>query len=148
MSKPFTEVPLPKEKPLCTDFATATAAGLRPEMPSKAHFGETPSHAPRGAIGSITGENGSGGDISAHRDLRSVPGAADLIEIEGCGKVPLSVDLRFQIGDLLLRSGNGVNICRQLEDSVIEGGPQPRSPPNRAAAWPHQLSLRSCPRVR
>ena len=30
------------------------------------------------------------------------------------GKVPLSVDLRFQIGDLLLRSGNGVNICRQL----------------------------------
>ena len=61
-----------------------------------------------GAIGSITGENRSGGDIRAHRDLLSVPGAADLIEIEGCGKVPLSVDLRFQIGDLLLRSGNGV----------------------------------------
>ena len=30
MSKPFTEVPLPKEKPLCIDFATAIAAGLRP----------------------------------------------------------------------------------------------------------------------
>ncbi len=60
-----------------------------------------------GASGS-TGEDRSGGDIRAHRDLRSVPGAADLIEIEGCGKVPLSVDLRFQIGDLLLRSGNGV----------------------------------------
>jgi hypothetical protein len=37
-----------------------------------------------------------------------VPGAADLFEIEECGKVPLNVDLRFQIGDLLLRSGNGV----------------------------------------
>ena len=60
------------------------------------------------AIGSITEEDRSVGDIRAHRDLRSVPGAADLIEIEGCGKVPLSVDLRFQIGDLLLRSGNGV----------------------------------------
>ena len=56
-----------------------------------------------GAIGSITGEDRSVGDIRAHRDLRSVPGAADLIEIQGCGKVPLSVDLRFQIGDLLLR---------------------------------------------
>jgi hypothetical protein len=61
-----------------------------------------------GAIGSITGEDRSGGDIRAHRDLRSVPGAADLIEIKGGGKVPLSVDQRFQIGDLLLRSGNGV----------------------------------------
>ena len=60
-----------------------------------------------GAIGS-TGEDRSGGEIRAHRDLRSVPGAADLIEIEGGGKVPLNVDLRFQIGDLLLRSGNGV----------------------------------------
>jgi hypothetical protein len=61
-----------------------------------------------GAIGSITGEDRSSGDIRAHRDLRSVPGAAGLIEIEGGGKVPLSVDLRLQIGDLLLRSGNGV----------------------------------------
>ena len=60
-----------------------------------------------GAIGS-TGEDRSGGDIRAHRDLLSVPGAADLIEIKGGGKVPLSVDLRCQIGDLLLRSGNGV----------------------------------------
>ena len=51
-----------------------------------------------GAIGRITGEDRSGGDIRAHRDLRSVPGAADLIEIKGGGKVPLSVDLRFQIG--------------------------------------------------
>jgi hypothetical protein len=89
-----------------------------------------------GAIGSITGEDRSGDDIRAHRDLRSVPAAADLIEIKGCGKVPLSVDLRFQIGDLLHRSGNGVNICRQLEDSVIEGGhnlvrPRIAQPPGR-----------------
>ena len=99
------------------------------------------------AIGSITGEDRSVGDIRAHRDLRSVPGAADLFEIEGCGKVPLNIDLRFQIGDLLLRSGNGVNICRQLGTASLRVATTSFAP-NRAAAWPHQLSLRSCPRVR
>jgi hypothetical protein len=65
MSKPFTEVPLPREKPLCTDFATATAAGLRPEMPSKARFGETPSHAPRGAPLAVS--QGKTGAVGASR---------------------------------------------------------------------------------
>jgi hypothetical protein len=36
------------------------------------------------------------------------PGVAELVESEGRREVPLSVDLRLQIGDLLLRGGNGI----------------------------------------
>src|SRR2546428_1531968 len=43
-----------------------------------------------------------------HGDLLHVPGAADLIESEGRREVPVSLDLRLQIGDLLLRGGNGI----------------------------------------
>ena len=43
-----------------------------------------------------------------HGDLLHVPGAADLIESEGRREVPVRVALRLQIGDLLLRGGNGI----------------------------------------
>jgi len=73
MSKPFTEVPLPKEKPLCTDFATATAAGLRLRRLPKPLRRDTQPRTTRRAIGSFTGEDQSGGRIAIYVPCRVLP---------------------------------------------------------------------------
>src|SRR5881409_1338867 len=57
------------------------------------------------AVGSERDQGGGGG--ARHRHLyRSCGGRT--VESEGRREVPLRVDLRLQIGDLLLRGGNGI----------------------------------------
>ena len=47
-------------------------------------------------------------DTAESLDLPPVPSATDLVESEGRREVTLSLDLRLQIRDFLLRGGNGI----------------------------------------